>query len=82
MQKLTRLLRHGRKDIAIDTLHQVSRIIHEVRIMYEDNSAVMDIEPYDDDKEEIPNETTLRAMAEADEIIAAWKKFREAHPID
>ena len=43
---------------------QYSRIACEVIIMYEDNSAVMDIELYDDDTEKIPNETTLMAMTE------------------
>ena len=34
---------------------------------------------YDDDEvEEIPNETTLHAMAQTEKIIEAWLKWKEA----
>ncbi len=32
---------------------------------------------YDEVLEEIPNETTLHAMAEAKKIVEAWKKMME-----
>ncbi len=37
----------------------------------------METELYDEEIEEIPNETTLRAMAQADRILDAWERMRE-----
>ncbi len=38
---------------------------------------IMETIRYDDETEEIPNETTLHAMAEAKKIVEAWKKLKE-----
>ena len=37
----------------------------------------METELYDEEIEEIPNEQTLHAMAQADRILDAWERMRE-----
>ena len=45
-------------------------LVRELQIYFHEHNEVMSM--YDD---EVPNETTLRAMREADEILAAWEKL-------